>query len=177
MRELIARSAGYDLVNRMLYIDTKTWLTDDLLLKADKMTMANSIELRVPLLDHKLLEFAATLPGNFKVHNFTTKYIAKQVLSKKVPQEILDRRKTGFPVPYSSWLRKEMRGWVNDLLFDRKIGARSYCDKGAIERLVSDNAGTGTYSKELFSLATLELWHRTFLNRRGVKTGAPDMVT
>src|SRR5208337_1039084 len=86
-------------VNRMLYVDTKTSLPDDLLLKADKMTMANSIELRVPFLDHKFLEFAASLPENFKVRGFTTKYIAKEALRDRVPQEILHRKKVGFPVP------------------------------------------------------------------------------
>jgi asparagine synthase (glutamine-hydrolysing) len=156
-------SETYDRVNRMLYIDTKTWLTDDLLLKADKMTMANSIELRVPLLDHKLLEFAASLPGNYKVRRFTTKYIAKKVLNKRVPKAILDRRKIGFPVPYSSWLRKEMKGFVADVLFDRRSVARGYFEKKGVEALLRDNSQDGRYSKEVFSLVTLELWHRSFL--------------
>jgi asparagine synthase (glutamine-hydrolysing) len=86
-------------LGKMLYVDTKTWLPDDLLIKADKMTMANSIELRVPLLDHKILEFAASLPQNFKVRGFTTKYLAKKTLRGLVPREILQRKKTGFPVP------------------------------------------------------------------------------
>ena len=115
-QESINVSKGYlnngssdDLVNRMLYVDTKTWLPDDLLIKADKMTMANSIELRVPLLDHKMLEFAASLPGNYKVREGTTKYIAKKTLATRVPKEILYRKKTGFPVPYESWLRGDLR--------------------------------------------------------------------
>src|SRR6201988_2892187 len=89
MNELLAHCSDYDILSKMLYVDTKTWLTDDLLLKADKMTMANSIELRVPLLDHKLLEFAASLPSEFKVRGFTTKYIAKRVLEKRVPEPII----------------------------------------------------------------------------------------
>ncbi len=109
-----------DQINRMLYTDTKTWLVDDLLLKADKMTMANSIELRVPLLDHKLLEFAASLPGSYKVRGLTTKYLLKKVLGTRVPKEILRRKKVGFPVPYGSWLRKEMKDWVSDILADPK---------------------------------------------------------
>jgi len=82
----LSNSAGNGPVNRMLYVDTKTSLPDDLLLKADKMTMANSIELRVPLLDHKLLEFAASLPENFKVNKFTTKYLAKMALKDRLPK-------------------------------------------------------------------------------------------
>ena len=81
----------------MLYVDTKTSLPDDLLLKADKMTMANSIELRVPFLDHKLLEFAASLPENLKVRGLTTKYLAKRALSSRIPEPILKRRESGFP--------------------------------------------------------------------------------
>ncbi len=90
------------------------------------MTMANSLELRVPLLDHKILEFAAALPSSFKVHGFTTKYLAKRLWENGFPRRILDRRKAGFPVPYESWLRKELRGWVHDVLFDRTTTNRGY---------------------------------------------------
>jgi asparagine synthase (glutamine-hydrolysing) len=184
LKQYFDHAGNYDRVNRMLYVDTKTWLTDDLLLKADKMTMANSIELRVPLLDHKLLEFAASLPGHYKVRGFTTKYIAKKVLNKRVPQAILDRRKTGFPVPYSSWLRKEMKAWVSDVLLDRRSIGRGYFEKKGVEALLRENAQNGRYPKEVFSLVTLELWHRSFLepNNRsdfGLETSAtsaaPDL--
>ena len=154
-----------DVLNRMLYVDTKTWLPDDLLIKADKITMANSVELRVPLLDHKVLEFAASLPVSYKVRGFTTKYVAKKALSKKVPREILDRRKTGFPVPYNSWLRGQLKGWLYDILLDRKTVARGYFRKNAVEKLLEENGRSGSYAKELFSLAVLELWHREFLER------------
>src|SRR5208283_3266470 len=106
--------------------DTKTWLPDDLLIKADKMTMANSVELRVPLLDHKVLEFAAALPANLKVRRLTTKYLAKKALGSRVPRPILDRRKAGFPVPYESWLRKELRDWVHEILLDQTTTNRGY---------------------------------------------------
>lgn len=152
-------------LNKMLYVDTKTWLVDDLLLKADKMAMANSIELRVPLLDHKLLEFAASLPENFKVRGCTTKYIAKRTLNKRVPRGILERKKTGFPVPYASWLRGELSEWLHDILLDRKTTSRGYFNKRSIESLLAENLQFGRYSKEVFSLAVLELWHRTFIDR------------
>jgi asparagine synthase (glutamine-hydrolysing) len=162
LKDLFEHAEGYDIVNKMLYIDTKTWLTDDLLLKADKMTMANSIELRVPLLDHRVLEFAASLPAHFKVRRFTTKYIAKKVLGGRVPNEILNRRKTGFPVPYSSWFRTDLRDWLSDILLDRTTLSRGYFRREAVEFLLAGNLRSGQYSKELFSLATLELWHRSF---------------
>jgi asparagine synthase (glutamine-hydrolysing) len=152
-------------LGKMLYVDTKTWLPDDLLIKADKMTMANSIELRVPLLDHKILEFAASLPQNFKIRGFTTKYIAKKALSGRVPREILDRKKAGFPVPYEKWLRLELKDWVHDLLLDSKTTARGYFQKSAVERMLSDDVRSGGYSKEIFDLTVLELWHREFLEK------------
>jgi asparagine synthase (glutamine-hydrolysing) len=158
----------------MLYVDTKTSLPDDLLLKADKMTMANSIELRVPLLDHKILEFAASLPENLKVRGFTTKYIAKAALQSRVPHEILHRKKAGFPVPYEMWLRTELRGWLQDVLLDRETTARGYFKRNSIEDLIAENSRSGKYSKELLSLVVLELWHRSFLSGNPVKVPATN---
>lgn len=161
----LQKAAGGTL-SKMMYVDTKTWLPDDLLIKADKMTMANSVELRVPLLDHKILEFAASLPGTYKVHGFTTKYIARKALRKLIPREILKRRKAGFPVPYNSWLRRDLRDWLRGILLDRETAARGYFKKTTVEKLLSENARSGSYSKELFSLAVLELWHREFLKEK-----------
>lgn len=155
--------AGHGVLDKMLYVDTKTWLPDDLLLKADKMTMANSVELRVPFLDHKVLELAASLPSNFKVRGWTTKFLAKQALKTRVPKEILTRRKAGFPVPYESWLRKELHGWLRDLLLDRRTLERGYFDQRGIHRIISRDLHSGGFSKEIFSLAVLELWHRVVL--------------
>jgi asparagine synthase (glutamine-hydrolysing) len=129
------------------------------------MTMANSLELRVPLLDHKVLEFAASLPAHFKVHGFTTKYILKEALKNRIPARILDRRKVGFPVPYESWLRKESRSWVHEVLFDRTTTDRGYFATSAIRELLARDEAVGGYSKTIFSLVTLELWHRTFLEQ------------
>jgi asparagine synthase (glutamine-hydrolysing) len=157
-------AATADIVNRMLYVDTKTWLPDDLLVKADKMTMANSVELRVPLLDHKLLEFAAALPGSYKVRGFTTKYVAKRALGQQVPSEIINRKKAGFPVPYHLWMRTEMSGWVRDLLLDNGSHIRAYFSKDSIEALLSEDLRTRRYAKEVFSLIILELWHRMFMS-------------
>lgn len=158
--------SGSGRINKMLYVDTKTSLPDDLLLKADKMTMANSIELRVPFLDHKILEFAASLPENFKVRGVTTKFIAKRALRHRVPREILERRKAGFPVPYESWFRKELKGWISGILLDRETLSRGYFNRVCIEKMLSEDSLSGGLSKELFSLAALELWHRAFLDGR-----------
>jgi asparagine synthase (glutamine-hydrolysing) len=166
IRRLQGRVRKHNILDAMLYIDTKSWLPDDLLIKADKMTMANSLELRVPLLDHKVLEFAAALPPNLKVRRFTTKYLAKRALGRRVPKPILYRRKAGFPVPYDSWLRKDLRSWVHDVLFDRVATNRGYFAAPAVRELLARNEATGGYSTEIFSLVTLELWHRTFLEQK-----------
>ena len=136
VRRLFSKIENQGVLDQMLYIDTKTWLPDDLLIKADKMTMANSLELRVPLLDHRLLEFAASLPANFKLKGFALKYIWKKALSKRVPTSILKRKKAGFPVPYEFWLRNNFKDQVRDILTDRKTIERGYFKKSAIEKLI-----------------------------------------
>jgi asparagine synthase (glutamine-hydrolysing) len=162
IRAYFDKAARYGVLEKMLYVDTKSSLPDDLLLKADKMTMANSIELRVPFLDHKVVEFAAALPPDLKLRWFTTKYLAKKALSAQVPKEILQRRKAGFPVPYESWLRTDLKGWLHEVLLDSRTLDRGYFEKVSIIRLVDQNQRSGRYSKEIFSLAVLELWHRMF---------------
>ncbi|HUY14102.1 MAG TPA: asparagine synthase (glutamine-hydrolyzing) [Terriglobia bacterium] len=149
-------------LDRMLYVDTKTWLPDDLLIKADRMTMANSVELRVPLLDHRVLEFAAALPARFKLRGFTMKYILKKALAERVPAAIRNRKKTGFPVPYEDWLRKDLKQTVWSVLTDPKTAQRGYFRPEAVEGLLVANSKGSDYSAEIFSLLILELWHRTF---------------
>jgi len=168
VRALQSHVAKQGTLDAMLYIDTKTWLPDDLLIKADKMTMANSIELRVPLLDHEVLEFAASLPADFKLKGATTKFILKQALSQRIPQAIRDRKKTGFPVPYESWMRNELRDAISSVLTDRKTINRGYFRKDAVEQLLRANSNGHNYSKEIFSLLSLELWQRRFLEREEV---------
>ena len=164
VRKLFSTVKDATILDQMLYIDTKTWLPDDLLIKADKMTMANSLELRVPLLDHRLLEFAASLPSHYKLKGFTLKYIWKKALAKRIPDTILKRRKAGFPVPYESWLRNEFKHKVRAILTDRRTTERGYFEKKSVEKLINANNERGAYSREIFSLMTLELWHRMFLD-------------
>jgi asparagine synthase (glutamine-hydrolysing) len=166
--QCFAAVAGCSHLDRMLYVDTKTWLPDDLLIKADKITMANSLELRVPLLDHRVLEFAASLPADFKLKSFDMKYILKKALSNRIPKVIRDRKKTGFPVPYEFWIRNDFKDVVWDILTDSKTVQRGYFRQSAVEGILRANSNGSNYSKEIFSLLTLELWHRTFLDRTSV---------
>ena len=165
-QKYLAHAARYGLLEKMLYVDTKTWLPDDLLIKADRMTMANSVELRVPFLDHKVLEFAARLPRNQKVRGWKMKYLAKKALSGYVPDEILHRKKAGFPIPYESWMRSSLRSWISDLLLDQKALSRGYFKRAAVEELIKRSISGAGYPKDLFSLVVLEMWHRTFVDQR-----------
>jgi asparagine synthase (glutamine-hydrolysing) len=171
-RRYMSNASNYSVLNKMLYVDTNTWLPDELLIKADKMTMANSVELRVPLLDHKVLEFAAGMPRDAKIRRLTTKYAAKQALRSHVPREILARRKAGFPIPYRTWLRGELREYVSQILLDRRTLSRGYFQAGALERVLKANLNGTDLSKEVFSLVILELWHRKFVDRDSVNEPA-----
>lgn len=160
-----AETSHLDPLDRMLYVDTKTWLPDDLLIKADKITMANSLELRVPLLDQRILEFAASLPPTYKLKNTSGKHVLKQALSKRVPPEILYRKKSGFPVPYSAWLNNDLRSLASEVLLDDSTIARGYFRREAIEKIIHFSPGRSN-AKEIFSLLILELWHRTFCDAK-----------
>jgi asparagine synthase (glutamine-hydrolysing) len=162
--QLLARRNGDGPLEKMLYVDTKIWLPDDLLIKADRMTMANSIELRVPFLDHKLLEFAARLPRNQKVRGWKLKYLLKKALADYVPREILDRRKVGFPNPSVSWLAHDLKDMVSDILLDSKSISRGYFRKEEVAALIERNSRSRRYTPEVFSLLVLELWHRAFID-------------
>lgn len=175
-RRYLTDGQASGLVNRMLYADTKMSLPDDLLLKADKMTMANSVELRVPFLDHKFLEFAASLPENMKVRRFTTKYIAKQALRHRVPTEILRRKKVGFPVPYDVWMRHDLKDLVHDILLDGEAMSRGYFNRSCIESILKQDREQKKYPKEVLSLVALELWHRSFLKECG-KAAVPESAS
>ncbi|BFU93462.1 MAG: Asparagine synthetase [Nitrospira sp.] len=161
---LLERISDMELLDKMLCIDTKTWLPDDLLVKADKITMANSVELRVPLLDHAVLEYAASLPTDFKLRGFTTKYILKKAFEGRVPDQILYRKKTGFPVPYDEWMSKDIEGFVRDVLLSKSSINREYFSPKMVEQMLDANIKQPSYAKELFLLTAIELWHQMFVD-------------
>jgi asparagine synthase (glutamine-hydrolysing) len=161
-QSLFERVADQPPLNRMIYVDTKSWLPDDLLVKADKMTMATSVELRVPLLDHRLLEFAARLPARYKVSGFELKRVLKMALQDSVPREILQRKKAGFPVPYESWLRGELKEFVYDTLLASDACTRAYVSSTGVQALLQAQQRGVKLAKEVFCLLTLELWLRQF---------------
>ncbi len=152
-------------LDRMLYVDAKIWLPENLLLKADKITMATSIELRVPFLDHKLVEFSATLPQSIKIRDGKGKWILREAMGNVLPPSILHRTKKGFPVPLTSWLRFELRDSVRDALLSSDSAVRRYFEPKAIEKIVRrhETGGSDGY-QEVWSLMVFEHWHRKFID-------------
>lgn len=157
-----ARTRHLDDITRMQDIDMHTWLPGDILMKADKMTMANSIELRVPFLDRDVFEFAARIPTRFRIHDETTKYALREAVKKLVPDEVRRRPKLGFPVPLRGWLRNELLEYVQDLF--ATSSARSYFNMAYVEHLLAQHkAHARDHSRELWVVIIFMLWHDVFV--------------
>lgn len=152
-------------LRKMTYSDIKSWLPDDLLVKADKMTMAASLELRVPFLDHKLVEYSTSLPDNFRLNGAQGKYLLKKFAEKYLPDEIIYRKKKGFPVPIAKWFRGELYEKVKEILLDTKTLSRGYFKPEYIEStLKRHKSGNEDLSRRIFALLNLELWHRRYID-------------
>jgi asparagine synthase (glutamine-hydrolysing) len=165
-----APNGNSTILDRLLYADLKVYLVE-LLMKQDQMSMAASIESRVPFLDHKLVEFAAGLPNKLKLRGFTTKWILREAVRELVPAEILSRPKMGFPVPFGDWMRGPWQHVAREVLLDSRSRQRGIIDPPAVERLLDGHAaGTANGTDAIWSLLNLELWYRTFIDGEGVQT-------
>ncbi len=155
----------------------KTYLVE-LLMKQDQMSMAASIESRVPFLDHKLVEFSASLPDTWKLSGLTTKRVLREAMKSVLPASILNRPKMGFPVPLGAWLRGSWNSVASDVLLDRQSRQRGVIDPAAVEQLLRDHAaGRVDGTDRIWSLLNLELWFRTFIDKQGVQTlSIPEVV-
>ena len=175
MRHVWARTSGSTVVDKMLEVDASTYLVDDLIAKIDIATMAHGLEARSPLLDHELMEFAATLPADMKVRGQQKKWILREAMRGWLPDDILDRPKQGFSVPLSMWLRTDLRAWSREILLDRETLGRGYFRGAAVQRLLDrHDAGSEGDAKRIWSLVMLELWHREFA---GSASSAAPAVT
>jgi asparagine synthase (glutamine-hydrolysing) len=158
-------------LTRFLHADLKGYLVE-LLMKQDQMSMAASIESRVPFLDHHLVEFAARLPDDRKLSGFSTKRILREAAADILPEQILSRPKMGFPVPFASWLRTGWGDVVREVLLDRRSRQRGLTVPSAIEQmfqaLTSD--ARAPHADAIWTLFNLELWYRTFIDGHGVQT-------
>ena len=154
-----------DPIDRALYVDVKTYLVDDILTKVDKMSMAVALEARVPLLDHRLLEFAATVPTALKLKNGRGKYLLRRLLERRVPKSIVDRPKHGFSAPTGEWLRGPLADMVDALLLDGRLRGRGVFDDHAVGRLWREHrSGASDHRHRIWSLVMLELWFRQFID-------------
>jgi asparagine synthase (glutamine-hydrolysing) len=151
-----------DPIDKMLYVDTKTWLADDLLLKADKMTMAASVELRVPFLDYRLVELLASLPSSYKIKNGSRKHILKSVMHNKIPVDIINRKKMGFPVPTNKWFRSDLLQNINDQLSNSPV--ISYFNQTTLKKMLKQHQNKSQdHTKFIMTLLVLSFWHDKYL--------------
>ncbi len=152
-------------LSSLQYMDIKNYLPLDILTKVDRMSMANSLEARVPLLDHKLVEFAATIPPELKLCNGSTKHIFKLAMRGILPDAIIDRPKRGFAVPLRHWFRDDLNGFVRDLLLSPTSRARKLFNPDYIEKLLLLHGRGRPLELKLWTLISFELWCRTFLDQ------------
>jgi asparagine synthase (glutamine-hydrolysing) len=163
IKPFLESSDGISAIDSLLLTDTMTYLPYDLLVKVDITSMANSLEARSPFLDHKLMEFAAKLPAEYKMKNFVKKYILKKAIKDLIPHENIHRGKMGFGVPVGNWFRKDLKDFLSDTLFSKASFSRGYFKPEAIDKMVKLHIGNkADYSSQLWALLCLELWHQRF---------------
>lgn len=161
--ELYKSIKNYSDVNKMQYIDMHTWLRGDILLKADKMTMANSLELRVPFLDKEVFKVASTIPVNMKLTNNTTKFILREAFKDQISSHVVNRRKLGFPVPIRVWLRNELKNWAKKIIENSNAGY--LIDKDYALLLLHKHCYENIdYSRKIWSILIFLLWHSIFID-------------
>lgn len=159
-------SDARDFIDATLSVDVNTYLSEDLLVKVDIASMANSLEARSPFLDHKLMEFAASIPSHLKLKGSVSKYILKKSLKDLLPPEILNRKKSGFGVPVGSWFKNELKDYAVQTLLSEGSLKRGYFRKEAIENLINEhNLNKVDHGHRLWNLINLELWHQVFIDK------------
>ncbi len=157
--------AHLDPLTQMLYVDTRANLPDDLLMVADKTSMANSLEARVPFLDYRLVEFIETLPANLKLRRFQGKYLHKKAVEKWLPKQVVYRKKKGFANPIDEWLRDRMRHYVRECLLSERAAVQQYFNRQYIEEIVAEHeTNRQDYLRHIYLLISFELWHQKFIS-------------
>jgi asparagine synthase (glutamine-hydrolysing) len=175
MRYYFDAPASASVLQRMLYADSKTYL-QELLMKQDQMSMAASIESRVPFLDHKLVEFSTALPDRLKLHGWTTKYVLRKAMKGLLPQKILRRGKMGFPVPLARWFRGEFRPLLDEFVVGERAVARGLFQRDFLQRLVQEHAsGRADHTERLWALVNFEMWQRQFLDGEPLNGNLPHI--
>jgi asparagine synthase (glutamine-hydrolysing) len=153
-----------DDLNKMLYVDARTSLADNLLMYGDKMSMAVSLEARVPFLDLELMALAESIPADFKIKGRQQKHILKKAMEAWLPPESVNREKVGFETPIDRWLRDDLRGHLEERLLDRESACGQYFERDELRRMIADHAsGRQDHKRSLFGLLTFEVWHEQFI--------------
>jgi len=166
LRRLAEQAGTGDYLSTLQYVDVHHYLPEDILAKVDRMTMLTSLEARVPLLDHVVMEHAARIPAGLKLRDGTGKYILKEAMRRHLPAEMLTRRKMGFGVPLAQWFRKDLKDFTRDILLDAKTKQRGFLRSERVAQLLDvHQAGTRDYSSQLWSLICFELWCRQWWDR------------
>jgi len=177
LRSCLSRASAHGdshWLSALQYADIKNYLPLDILTKVDRMSMAHSIEARVPLLDYRLVEFAATIPADLRLHNGSTKHIFKQAMRGLLPDEIIDRRKKGFAIPLGRWFRGELDGFARDLLLSDTSRARGIFNAGYIEKLLRLHQQGRPLDLQLWTLMSFELWCRSYLDCHKISRFPPQ---
>ncbi|MEM4724710.1 MAG: asparagine synthase (glutamine-hydrolyzing) [Candidatus Hadarchaeum sp.] len=167
-RQVFAQTNARHPLNRMLYVDTRFYLPSDMLVKIDRMSMAHSLEARVPFLDYRLVEFMATVPPNLKLRDFLhKKYLLKAVMQGKLPDAVLTRKKEGFNVPNARWIKGELKPFVTDYLSPPYLRNMGILDVQTTQELLRDHFnGRADNSHQIWCLLTLALWWHQFIEGR-----------
>jgi asparagine synthase (glutamine-hydrolysing) len=161
-------SKSDNLIEQLLYVDINSYLPEDLLVKVDIATMANSLEARVPFLDHTFMELVGGIPSRLKLKGTRSKFILKTAFKGFLPDNIFNRKKMGFGVPVSRWFRNELKSYVREILLDRRTLNRGYFRRDGIERLLNDHIGLRyDHSSRIWALLFLEVWFRVFIDEEG----------
>jgi asparagine synthase (glutamine-hydrolysing) len=154
-----------DTLDRLAYLDLKLYLQDDLLVKVDRMSMANSLEIRTPFLDYTFVEFAATIPSRLKLKGFTSKYILKKMLKGRVPDEVLTRKKIGFDIPLGPWIREELWDFANDTLSPAALARHGFFNAAYVRGLLEEHkTGAHNHRQLLWPLIIFQFWHDHYLS-------------
>lgn len=166
--EVFQETEGWPLLSRLMRVDQKTYLPDAMLTKVDRASMASSLEVRVPLLDHRVLEFTALLPDHLKYRDGTGKYLLKKLLARYLPPALFERPKMGFGVPIDQWFRKELKGLLTDYLSPERLKKEGVLDYSLVEKKVKEHlSGRANHQYRLWSLLMWEMWRERWLGASG----------
>jgi asparagine synthase (glutamine-hydrolysing) len=177
-RECLDDAPAHDPLSRVLYLDSKTYLPGDILTKMDRMSMAASLEVRSPLLDHLWVEWVTTLAPRWKMRNGSQKYLLRKLAERVgVPSEVLNRPKRGFSLPLGHWMRNELKDMVQTILLEERTLQRGYIKPNGVRRMLNEHFDKRRdHSPRLWRLLMFELWHRNFLEKNEDAGAASERI-